>query len=213
MVEDGAAVGARADRLDLIAAGDERSVSEFVARYGDRLYNFVYQRMGRRQEDAEDITYDTFLAATQAAAVFRGDSTVFTWLCGIARRKIAAHYRAANRRGRLPQERLIAMEDCGELRSDAADPHELAERGESRVELVRGVVGAMRDAEAEVLILKYVMEMDVREIAQTIGRTAKAAESLLSRARESFRRAYAEAVRQFEGDRLGQAGVTTGVDP
>jgi RNA polymerase sigma-70 factor (ECF subfamily) len=210
MVDDWAAAGARADRLDLIASGDERAVSEFVARYGDRLYNFVYQRVGRRQEDAEDITYDTFLAATQAAVAFRGEASVFTWLCGIARRKIAGHFRAASRCSRAPRDRLIAMEDCRELRSETGDPYEIAERKESRVELVRRVVAGLRDAEAEVLILKYVMEMDVREIAQAIGRTAKAAESLLSRARDSFRRAYAEGLRRYEAGPQGAIAAAQG---
>jgi len=92
------------------------------------------------------------------------------------------------------------MEDLGDLRSDAESPHEIAVRMQSRVEIVRSVVETMREAEAEVLVMKYALEMDVREIAETIGRTPKAAESLLSRARESFRAAYTIAIREYEGE-------------
>jgi DNA-directed RNA polymerase specialized sigma24 family protein len=92
------------------------------------------------------------------------------------------------------------MEDLADLKSDADSPHEIAERTQSRIELVRNVVHGMRDAEAEVLVMKYALEMDVREIAETIGRTCKAAESLLSRARESFRAAYTAAIREYEGE-------------
>jgi len=200
MAADTSAAGAGVDRFDRISAGDERAISEFVERYGDRLYNFVYQRVGQRQEDAEDITYDTFLAATRSASAFRGDSAVFTWLCGIARRKIAGHYRTYGRHRRIPSEKIITMEDLGDLRSDAESPHEIAVRMQSRVEIVRSVVETMREAEAEVLVMKYALEMDVREIAETIGRTPKAAESLLSRARESFRAAYTIAIREYEGE-------------
>ena len=41
-----------------------------------------------------------------------------------------------------------------------------------------------------VMVLRYLDQLPVREIASTIGRSEKATESLLSRAREAFRRAY-----------------------
>ena len=43
-----------------------------------------------------------------------------------------------------------------------------------------------------VLVLRYLDQLPVREIATIIGRSEKATESLLSRAREGFRRAYGD---------------------
>jgi RNA polymerase sigma-70 factor (ECF subfamily) len=63
----------------------------------------------------------------------------------------------------------------------------------SQQELRSGVEAALSKLPGEqriVLVLRYLDRLPVREIATTIGRSEKATESLLSRAREAFRKAY-----------------------
>jgi len=63
----------------------------------------------------------------------------------------------------------------------------------SQHELRSGIETALAKLSGEqriVMILRYLDQMPVREIASTIGRSEKATESLLSRARDAFRRAY-----------------------
>ena len=63
----------------------------------------------------------------------------------------------------------------------------------SEHELRSGVEAALAELPGEqrvVMVLRYLDQLPVREIASTIGRSEKATESLLSRAREAFRRAY-----------------------
>lgn len=65
---------------------------EWVARHGDYLFRHALARTGR-QEVAEDIVQDTFLAAWQSAHRFAGRASERSWLLGILRNKIADHYR------------------------------------------------------------------------------------------------------------------------
>jgi len=64
----------------------------WVTRYGDYLFRHALARTGR-QEVAEDLVQDTFLAAWQSASRFAGRASERTWLLSILRNKIADHYR------------------------------------------------------------------------------------------------------------------------
>jgi RNA polymerase sigma-70 factor (ECF subfamily) len=68
----------------------------WVDRYGDAMFRFALSRVGR-QEVAEDLVQETFLAAWRARESFDGRSSFSTWLGGILRRKIADHYRQQGR--------------------------------------------------------------------------------------------------------------------
>jgi RNA polymerase sigma-70 factor (TIGR02943 family) len=64
----------------------------WVASHGDYLFRHALARTGR-QEIAEDMVQETFLAAWQSAHRFAGRSSERTWLLSILRNKIADHYR------------------------------------------------------------------------------------------------------------------------
>lgn len=55
----------------------------FIAEY-EAVYRYVLS-LCRNETEAEDITQDTFLKAMQAKNGFRGKSSVYTWLCAIAK--------------------------------------------------------------------------------------------------------------------------------
>ncbi len=105
-----------------------------------------------------------------------------TWLCGIARHKLADHYRRLEREERRHQ-RLVVREIPGEALPDpsiSSDERDAIER------VLRGLPGMQRAA----LIFHYLDGLNVHEIAGLLGRSDTAVESLLARARDSFRRAY-----------------------
>jgi RNA polymerase sigma-70 factor (ECF subfamily) len=105
---------------------------------------------------------------------------VVTWLCAIGRNKLVDHYRRSGRE-RQHQVRLVAGWTDGQ--ADVWSQREL-QAG------VQAVLAQLPGEQRIVLVLRYLDQMSVREIASTIGRSEKATESLLSRAREAFRRAH-----------------------
>jgi RNA polymerase sigma-70 factor (ECF subfamily) len=181
---------ARAERelVARVARGDEAATAELLRRYLDRVYRFICPRVAYQEQDAEEVTQETFLSAVRLAPSFRGESAVFSWLCGIARKQV--FYFLSNQR---PERRgspanTVSLEEEGVQllqTAIAAGPleHEIVEQLSVR-ELVEGILTALPEAEREALLLRYVEDLSVREIAGIMRRTEKAVESLLRRAKQ-----------------------------
>jgi len=165
-------------------------VDHLYARYFDSVFAYVSFRVPSRAE-AEDITAEVFVAAVVALPKFRGECRPAAWLLGIARRKIAE---AASRRGRR-RERLDAelTEDEREtlgllLASDIEHlPEEALLQDESR-RVMRHLLAALPEPQREALLLQVTHDLSIREIAQVLGRSPAATNSLLQRARATLLR-------------------------
>ena len=171
-------------------AGDERSFDAFFDRYFPRLFRFAARRVAR-EEDAEDIVQAAMVTAIRKLASWRGEAALFTWLCTICRREVAARWR---RTARTPE--LRALDDDPEIRGQlealAADV-EGPEHVHARRELAERVQVALDYLPArygDVLEWKYIAGLSVAEIAARLDSTPKAVESMLSRARDAFREGF-----------------------
>src|SRR5438094_391959 len=73
---------------------------KWVERYADYLYSFALSRLGR-QEVAEDLVQETFLAAWAARENFQNNSSEKTWLTSIIKNKIVDHYRKSSTKNEI----------------------------------------------------------------------------------------------------------------
>lgn len=171
--------------LQRVARGDEHALEEFYDLYIDAVYRFVYHQVGGHRQDAEDVTQETFIAAINNLDSFRGDSRLYVWLCGIAWHK-ASDFRRRRDHAKRPQP--TADDELLRLRSGSAQlaVEEVAER-EALRRRVWQVLRGLPEHYRQVLALKYMEEFKVSEIAFVMGKTEKAVESLLVRARNKFR--------------------------
>ena len=145
-----------------------------------RVYRYLLARCGGDADLAEELTQQTFVEGVRRRASFDGRSDAVTWLCGIGRHKLVDHFRKS-RRDTERQLRIVSEWSAGQSQAW------------SQQELRSGVETALSKLPGEqriVLVLRYLDRLSVREIATTISRSEKATESLLSRAREAFRKAY-----------------------
>lgn len=178
-----------------ILAGDEAAFQELFDRYFPRLYRFALVRLDGDAEAARDVVQQTFCNAIERLDGYRGEAALYTWFCQICRNAVADHYRRRQR----GSERAVLLEDQPNVRaileSLAAPAADEPETGVWRQQ-VRRVVEATLDAlpghYGEVLEWKYLDGFSVREIAERLAIGPKAAESLLTRAREAFRAAITE---------------------
>src|SRR5262245_65696738 len=72
--------------------------------HADRVWKPVARLLGPNSADVADVVQETFLAAARSAAAYdpkRG--SLWLWLCGIARRHAALHYRKEQRQQRIQQ--------------------------------------------------------------------------------------------------------------
>ncbi len=139
------------------------------------VYGYLVSRCGDRAL-AEDLTSDTFLAAISAPT--SAPRTV-GWLIGIARHKLADHWRWAARQERL----LNAVAAVG---VDEADPWKV----HLDVLAARAVLDNLTTPHRAALTLRYLDGCGVAEIAELLDRTVAATETLLVRARRAFRDEY-----------------------
>jgi len=142
------------------------------------VYGYLVSRVGD-PATAEELTSEVFLAAV-AATGRPGAAPIDTpWLVGVARHKLVDHWRRRERE----QRRLAAV---------AAEPTGDDDPWDGRVDvlLAREALGRLGPANRMALTLRYVDGLSVPEVARELGRTRRATEALVVRARAAFRRAY-----------------------
>jgi RNA polymerase sigma-70 factor (ECF subfamily) len=179
----------RSDR-ELVAeilSKDRKATAEFVARYADHVYAYVRRRLIPRADLVEDLVQEVFLAAWESLDKFRGDSSLRNWLLGIARHKVEDHYRKRLR------ELQIAHEEEG-MGSEPASAHDLEKALAERQagDLTREVLSILPETYSLVLLWRYWENRSLRDIAVQTGRTEKAVERLLARARQQFKKRWYE---------------------
>ena len=162
-------------------AGREKAFDLFMESYVPALYRFAGRRLAGDRELTKDIVQSTVCRVIQNLDGWRAEAPLFTWLCACCSNEIAAHYR---RRGRRPRE--VELVDGGG--APDADPTERIEAAE----LVHLALDRIAPGYARVLEWRYVEGLGVTEVARRAGTSYKAAESLLSRARDAFRAACDE---------------------
>lgn len=141
--------------------------------YLDEVFAYISRRVPTR-EDAEDATAETFAAAFASIRRFRGDDPR-CWLLGIARRKVADSLRRSKRR---------RDNEC-HLDMDVAMPPSDATRLAELRRIVLGLPAHQREA----IMLQHLEGLSVAEVAEVMGKSVSATNSLLQRARESLYRA------------------------
>ena len=171
-----------ADLLSAAAGGDAAAVRVFLDSVGPSVYGFVYARVGGDEAVAEDLVQETLVEAIRSPHTFRGDAALRTWVCAIARRRLARHYEA-ERRQAVAESGLTLL---GAVPWDGTD-HDL----ERRDEIVRAL-GRLPVLHRQVLVRKYLDDWSVADIAAELGRSAVQVQSLLQRARDGLRRELEE---------------------
>ena len=167
-----------------ILSKDKKAVERFYKKYSPKLLNLILLKVDDRG-DAEEILQDTFISALDSLPLFSFKSSLFTWLCGIARHEIADFYRKKKIKTILFS-RLPALE---RLASQALGPEEKAMEEEVKRK-IRAVFRRLSEGYAQVLRLKYIEGYSVAQIAKKLGLSFKAAESRLFRARVAFQKEY-----------------------
>jgi RNA polymerase sigma-70 factor, ECF subfamily len=144
------------------------------------VYGYFVRRCADRGT-AEDLTSETFLAAMDAARKNDPPPITVPWLLGVARHKLADHYRRGVNRLTAPVAEL---------------PEPVRGTDDWDAELDRmvaeSVLARLTEPHRTVLVLRYMDDCSVGECAALIGRTVHATEALLVRARRAFKQQYPE---------------------
>ena len=186
--------GNRPPRATICVVNETRSVrgvgaglsdpAVFRAFYDEALpvvYGYFFKRCGGRREVAADLAQDTFLAAVKAVRSGATVETPIPWIVTIARRRLVDFYRRK-------ASRAVSLGEWAEPTVSVGS--QWTSVTETRL------ASALEQVPADhrlVLVLRYVDDLPVAAVARLIGRSVRATESLLSRARRSLEAAFEEA--------------------
>jgi RNA polymerase sigma-70 factor (ECF subfamily) len=169
------------DEFRLVRAMARRDRSAWDAMYGrlvGDVFGLVYHLVGGDRHAAEDINQEVWLLAIERFEHFDpGRGRFRDWVLGIARHRALRHHR------RAPGRAVDGPPD----RPDDGVPLPERLEGLERADVVRAALIGLHDGSRRVLLARYAEGLSVAEIADRTGRTAKAVESLLSRARGQLR--------------------------
>lgn len=190
--EGGGKHAAEVTLLAEAAEGKPAAVRRLLDDAGPVVYGYLYGRVGGNPTVAEDLVQETLLEAVRSSHTFRGESALTTWLCTIARRRLARHYES-ERKSDVARAGLSLVRDVPDHAEEDVD----------RADEVLRALGRLSAVHRQVLVMKYLDEMHVAEMAAELGRTKVQVQSLLQRARESLRREMSDE---------GSGAATVGVD-
>lgn len=173
--------------LEKILQGDREAVVVFYKTYSPQLLRYLYKKLPT-VEDAEEVLNDTFFAAIDELSFFQEKSSVKTWIFKIAHNKIVDFYRKKKIKSvflsQLPLFEIIT--------SEIDTPEFQFEKDKLRDRLEKAFT-TISEQYRKILKLHYEEKIPVKELSLILDLSFKATESLLFRARKSFRLAYERA--------------------
>ena len=168
--------------VDGLRRHDPAAVKHLTDCFLPSVWRFVYFRVNGDLHLAEDIVSESVLALIRAVSNSEQEiGNPVAWLRTVAAHKVADHFRAAARVQHLIDQAKQAAPANDE--KDAAQEQELRERREE----IRQVLDRMPEHSRLALEWKYIDKLSVKEIADRLDVTEKAAESVLFRGRREFR--------------------------
>lgn len=160
---------------------DKAAFSALYRSHVDRVYRYCLFRTGNVQ-DAQDLSSQVFMAAWQQVPTYSGKGSIEAWLIGIARHKIADHFRGSN--VMAPLELISDLQDGG-----VAVTKEIELR--MSVEQVMQQAQTLAPDRAEVFSLRFLAELSNSDIAHLTGRSEAAVRMLVHRALTDLRQRLA----------------------
>lgn len=188
--EDSARQADARDRADMkkLQAGHDAALNDLMERHATPVFHFLCRMLGN-EDDANDLSQETFVRVFKARASFRAEQKFSAWLFTIAANLARNHFRW---RSRHPNLSLDADSPGTEqslgstLPADSPAPSEAMLAAE-RAEAVRAAVKNLPEDLREAVVLCEWEERSVAEAATILEATPKAVESRLYRARQNLR--------------------------
>jgi RNA polymerase sigma-70 factor (ECF subfamily) len=172
--------------------GDEAAFREVFDAFFPRLYRYALARVDGDGDEARDIVQLTFCKAFERLDSYRGEASLYAWMCQICRNNLIdrARKRSAETRRLVPldaDDTIQAIVEAVRAPENEEPEHELMRM--SLLRLIQTTLDYLPAHYGNALEWKYIEGLSVDQIAMRLAIAPKAAESLLTRARNAFREA------------------------
>jgi RNA polymerase sigma-70 factor (ECF subfamily) len=144
-------------------SGDGEAFTSLYERYFDKVYRYVYVRLGNHAE-AEDLTQEVFVKALEAIGSYRWRNLPFaSWLFRIAHNCTVDHVRRQGKVERLTTEDVVVVPDTG------PGPAAVAEQ-RFEIEELRANIRRLSPAQREVISLRFGAGLTTAEVSEALGK-------------------------------------------
>jgi RNA polymerase sigma-70 factor (ECF subfamily) len=172
--------------VERAVSGESSAFGLLYDKYQEQIFRFIYVKVGRR-EDAEDLAAQVFLQALTNLSDWRDLGYPFSsWLYRIARNAVADFYRASKKTASLED---IPVEQLGLMARELEVDTDIA----LSVHRVREAMSSLKEEYQDVLLMRFVDDMSIKDTAAAIGKSEGATKLLTHRAvrtlREKLRKA------------------------
>jgi RNA polymerase sigma-70 factor, ECF subfamily len=165
-------------------AGKPEAWDLLFKRYQLPLYAYVCELV-RQEQTSLDIVQDTFISAARHIGGLRDDDKFGSWLFGIAHQKCLQHWRKAR-----PEQVPLDADDEEHPDLDA-DPGEILIRKESEGEFMK-MLGQLTPPHRAVLLLHFIEDFSLEEIAGVTGAQLGTVKSRLHYAKKALKQLLSE---------------------
>jgi RNA polymerase sigma factor (sigma-70 family) len=172
--------------------GDERAFAELVRLHQDRVVAYATAILGDYHL-AQDAAQEAFVDAFRELRSLRESAAFGSWLRTI----VFKHCDRLTRRKRLP---ISGLESALDVASPGPSPHEALETRETR-EALRNAIAMLSDAQQQAVLLFYMGDCSITEIAAFLGVTSNAVKTRLYSARQHLKRHMGDIEQGLKGAR------------
>jgi len=166
-----------------IKNGEQSAFKALYLKYSDLLFAYILHYLDKDKDAASDIWQETWMVFVERANDFQYKSNIFTWLCAIAKNKISDYYRNTHK------QILFQSIDKQNIDIDSEEFNVESVDIETQADVIT-VLANLTDEYRYLLEAKYIENKSIDEISGEIGKSYKAAESMLTRARDAFRKEF-----------------------
>ena len=150
------------------ANGDDDAFRILVSRYIDFVYSVCRRELGT-PEEAQDVAQEVFVVLASRAKQLRKDTVLPAWLFKVAVNQCRMARRKESRRRKLEEKMALGSNSAPEFALD-------------------GVLAGLSDQDRSVLVLRFLQDLSIREVAQSVGVTEDTARMRINRALAKLRR-------------------------
>jgi RNA polymerase sigma-70 factor, ECF subfamily len=165
-------------------AGDPAAWDILFRRYQLPLYVYVFELVHDEQASL-DIVQETFINATRHLGSLREDGKFGSWLFGIAHQKCLQRWRKAGREAAALEEYAAAPVDAED------DPAELLIRAEQEAAVMK-LLDQLPVAQRSVLLLHFIEDFSLEDIAAVTGAALGTVKSRLHYAKRALKKLIEE---------------------
>jgi RNA polymerase sigma factor (sigma-70 family) len=170
-----------AELIQHVAESDENAFEQLVKKYQHAVFNTIYRYLGN-YEDVEDIAQEVFIKVWHKAKGFKKKSKFSTWLYRITVNQ-CLNYRSMYKQKLVSLDEMTEKEQIPESLIVEVD-HEKRQK----TEIVRKSVNELPDRQRIALILSQFEDRSYKEIAEIMGVSLSAVESLIFRAKQALKK-------------------------